>query len=480
MALKRSTRNVRIADKRHWCIRKVALDARPAAHRDAANIHYNFFDLHMEALMQYVWQFRLWPSEYMVTTDGRRVHVIDPGLHNHDAGPDFFNAKVVIDGQQWVGNVEIHVRASDWVRHGHDNDRAYDTVVLHVVEYDDMAIHRPDGQLIPQLVMKCAEDFAVKYNNMVNNTFRELPCGNEIATLPQLYITDWLSALAFERLYAKAERIHSILQANRSNWAETIYITLARALGFGINSQPFELLAKSMPLKRLLQHTDNPKQIEAMLFGQAGFLDSLPESRDSYTDTLSAEYAFLRAKYGLERSPNIVWKMARMRPQNSPHRRIAALASIVADGFTISNRMIETQSEADARALFDIKLSGYWTSHYNFASDSVSASIKALSQSSINVLLINVVIPVIFAYGMYTGDERRQHFAVDFMQTLKPESNHIIDVFTAAGITVYDAFTSQALIQLKREYCDSRKCLYCRIGHKLLSHKVPRHCVVNS
>lgn len=428
----------------------------------------------MEALMQYVWQFRLWPSEYMVTNDGRRVHVIDPGLQNNDAGPDFFNAKIVIDGQQWVGNVEMHVRASDWTRHGHDKDRAYDTVVLHVVEYDDMVIHRPDGQVIPQLVMKCAEDFAVRYNNMVNNTFRELPCGNEIASLPGLYITDWLSALAFERLYTKAERIHSILQANRSNWAETIYVTLARALGFGTNSQPFELLAKSMPLKRLLQHTDNPKQIEAMLFGQAGFLDTLPAPHNAYSDTLAAEYSFLRAKYGLERSNNIVWKMARMRPQNCPHRRIATLAAIVADGFTISNRMIEAKSEDDARALFDIKLSGFWTSHYNFSVDSVGTTTKALSQSSVNVLMINVVIPVIFAYGMYTGDERRQYLAVDMLQSLKPESNHIIDIFMASGITVYDAFTSQALIQLKREYCDSRKCLYCRIGHKLLSQKVLR------
>lgn len=428
----------------------------------------------MEALMQYVWQFRLWPSEHMVTNDGRRVHVIDPGLHNHDAGPDFFNAKVVIDGQQWVGNVEIHVHASDWVRHGHDRDRAYDTVVLHVVEYDDMEIHRPDGQTIPQLVMKCAEDFAIKYHNMVNNTFRELACGGELSSLPQLYITDWLSALALERLHSKAERIHALLESNHANWAETIYVTLARALGFGVNSQPFELLAKSMPLKRLLQHTDNIKQIEAMLFGQSGFLEVLPVPHEAYAEKLSEEYAFLRAKYGLERSKNIVWKMARMRPQNCPHRRIAALASIVADGFTISNRMIEVNSEAEARALFDIKLHGYWKSHYNFASDSNSASTKALSQASVNVILINVVIPVIFAYGVYTGDERRQNFAVDLMQSLKPESNHIVDVFMAAGVTVYDAFTSQALIQLKREYCDSRKCLFCRIGHKLLSRKVTR------
>ena len=428
----------------------------------------------MEELMQYVWQFRLWPLRDMSTIDGRRIVVVDPGILNRDAGPDFFNAKVMIDGTVWCGNVEMHVRASDWYRHGHDRDEAYDSVMLHVVDVSDTEITARDGRKIPQMVMQCAPDFSVKYRDMVHSTMRELPCSDEIATVPQLYITDWLSSLAFERLYAKAGRINDILLATNHDWMEVIYRTLARALGFNTNSQPFELLARSTPLKHMLHHTDSLLSIEAMLFGQAGMLDKVSPDGDDYPSRLASEYRFLAAKYSLKKSDNITWKMARMRPQNFPHRRIAALAGMISHNFVFSNRMLELSSEEEARKLFDVTLTGYWSTHYSLSDDGNAGAMKAFSQASVTVLLINVVIPVIFAYALSTGDLRRQEFAVDLLHSLKPESNFIIDMFSRAGVAATDAFTTQALIQLRRDYCEPRKCLYCRIGHKLLSAKVKR------
>lgn len=420
--------------------------------------------------MQYVWQFRLWPTADMVTVDGERIEVLDPGLLNTNAGPDFFNAKVMIGSQLWIGNVEIHLRASDWMRHGHDADPAYDSVVLHVVENDDAPVHRSNGQKIPQMVMTCAADFSERYHRMVNNPARELPCAPELGAVPQLCVSDWITALAYERMQAKADRVLDLLGRFNGSWTHAIYATTARALGFGVNAEPFELLALTTPLKDLLRHSDSALALEAMLFGQAGMLK--PGAAEGYEAQLAEEYRFLAAKYGLSPSPNIMWKMARMRPQNSPHRRIAALAAMVRGGFTIGSRLLAVESEAEARSLFDITLSGFWARHFNFAS--AGAGARAFSQGSISVLIINVAVPVLYAYGSFVNDPRRQELAVDLLQSLKPERNSITDVFERAGLKIADAFASQACIQLRKEYCLPRKCLYCRIGHKLLSAKAKR------
>lgn len=419
--------------------------------------------------MQYVWRYRLWPVGDMYTVDGERIEVLDPGNLNRDAGPDFFNAKLIIGGQMWIGNVEMHVRASDWHRHGHDRDRAYDTVVLHVVERDDAPIYRPDGKKIPQMVMTCARDFAQRYQALVHNPALELPCSRELATLPSLYVSDWLQALAFERLLVKSDRVLALLDRYDGNWAEAMYVTLARALGFGVNAEPFELLAASTPLKCMMRNSDSPEAIEAMLFGQAGLLSSAPENE--YTSHLRTEYAFYATKYGLKPSANIYWKMARMRPPNFPYRRIAALGAMVGRNFDMSSRLLGVESEEQARALFDVRLTGFWEHHYTFTSTE-SMSARAFSHSSVTVLLINVVVPVLYAYGVSTGEIGRQEQAVALLQGLKPESNSVVGVYERAGLKPVSAFDTQALIQLRREYCEQRKCLFCRIGHKLLSARV--------
>lgn len=424
----------------------------------------------MEKLMQYVWQHRLWLQQDMRTVDGRIVQVIDPGQLNTDAGPDFFNAKVKIDGEIWVGNIEIHVRASDWMRHNHDKDPAYDSVILHVVDKDDIAVKRSNGETIPQLRMPCAPDFNARYQALVGQTATELPCSTTIAQLPSIYITDWISTLAHERLYRKVQRINEILERNSGDWEETCYITLARCLGFGINSDAFERLALSLPLRFMGKHSDSLLSIEALLFGQSGLLDNAPEN-DPYVSRLTTEYRFLADKFSLRRPENLGWRMARMRPPNFPHRRIALLASMIHGGFRLMSAIISATDETTARNLFNIGLTGYWANRYGFDAAS-SRPISALSESSINIVLINTVAPLTYAYGLATGNSSLCDKATALLQSLKPERNSIIELFSRAGIKAPDAFTTQALIQLRREYCEPRKCLYCRIGHRMLAAKV--------
>ncbi len=429
----------------------------------------------MEKLMQYVWQHRLWLPSDMATVDGQRVDVLDPGLLNTDAGPDFFNAKIRIGERVWAGNVEVHVRASDWHRHGHDSDPAYDTVVLHVVEHDDTRIRRKDGAEIPQIVMPCAADFSERYHEMVDNPVAELPCAAHLLTLPRIYLGDWISALAFERLYQKSERVLDWLERFKGDWQQTIYATLARALGFGINSDPFERLAAATPLRCLMRHRGDAGMVEAMLFGQSGLLDKAiaqyPE--DPYVSALKRDYDFARAKYGLEPLRDPGWKMARMRPQNFPHRRIATLAALVSGGFEVSYSLPGVRNADDARSLFDFPLTGYWARRYSFGPPAASR-INTLSRSSTDSLIINVVAPVLHAYGCRTGHEELTQRAVDLLQSVPAENNSIVRLFTAAGVQCDDAFTSQALVQLRRNYCQPRKCLYCRIGHRFLAQKAIR------
>ncbi len=423
----------------------------------------------MEKLMQYVWQHRLWVQQDMRTVDGRVVQVIDPGQLNTNAGPDFFNAKVKIDGKMWVGNIEIHVRASDWKRHNHNNDPAYDSVILHIVEKDDIAVYRSNGELIPQLRMPCAPDFHARYNALVGQASTELPCSAIISQLPSIYLTDWVATLAHERLYGKVNRINNLLERTTGDWEETCYITLSRNLGFGINSDAFERLALSLPLRFMGKHSDSLLSIEALLFGQSGLLDNAPID-DPYVARLKAEYGFLANKFSLQRPENLGWRMARMRPPNFPHRRIALLAMLIHGGFRLMSSIISAPDEKSLRSLFKAELTGYWASHYNFDAPSRRQS-QALSDGSIDIILINTVAPLIYAYGLSRDDNDTCDRAMLMLQSLKPERNSIIELFNRAGIKSPDAFTTQALIQLRREYCEPRKCLYCRIGHRMLSAK---------
>lgn len=421
----------------------------------------------MEKLMQYVWKHRLWRSEDMVTNTGKKVRVVDPGLLNTDAGPDFFNAKIEIDGHMWVGNVEMHYRATDWKRHRHDSDKAYDSVILHVVAKDDAPVRRTNGELIPQLVLEVSPQFNADYASLVGATI-EVPCATKIKQVPHLTIVEWVEGLAFERLHGKVERIHQLLDSFNGSWEDVCYVTLARNFGFGINNDAFERLARRTPLRLLGKHSDSVLQIEALLFGQAGMLDAQKPGMDSYYNQLCTEYAFLSNKFQLTPMEKESWKLFRIRPQNFPYRRIAMLAQFIEGGFRMMNRILEAEGEKEMRALFEVELSGYWTKHYTFGKPNNRAT-ATLSRSSIDIILINTVAPLLYAYGELTGNYEMTDKAIKLLEDLRAESNSIVSHFVAYGIDCPDALTSQALVQLKREYCDARKCIYCKIGHHLLS-----------
>ncbi|MCM1036640.1 MAG: DUF2851 family protein [Bacteroides sp.] len=426
-----------------------------------------------EALLQYMWQHRLWDPRRCLTTDGRRITVLDPGLANPHAGPDFFNAKLRIGPDLWAGNVEIHCRASDWHRHHHTDDPAYHTVVLHVVAESDCIITRPDGSVVAQMVMPHAPDFRERYSAMVDSDAMPA-CRDELASTPSIYITDWVTALGIERMHAKADRVMAWHAELDSDWRATAYIALARALGFGTNSDAFELLARITPLRHLLRHSDDPALLEAALMGQAGMLDRVdrhslePGPEQDYYERIVAHHRFLSAKYGWSASPRPAWRMARMRPPNQPRRRIALLAALLADGFPAGRRIYNLDSLDAARRLLDVPLPSYWREHHDYGCRTAAVR-TALSASSVTTVIINAVVPLIYARSRAMGDEQAAARAVDMLTALPPEDNTIVRRFASAGIPVPDAFTSQALIQLHTGYCNTRKCLYCRLGHRYLT-----------
>lgn len=422
--------------------------------------------------MQYVWQHRLLTQTDLVTVDGRRLNIIDPGRLNTDAGPDFFNAKVRIGEHLWVGDVEIHVRASDWHRHGHDKDRAYDSVVLHVVDRDDVKVCRSNGEVIPQMLLRCSPDFHLRYHELVDRADIDLPCAPELPAVASIHVSDWLTSLAYERVYSKTDRIEEFLKLYSGDWEQTCYVILARALGFGTNSEPMERLAMSLPLHFLRKHSDSLTAIEALLFGQGGFLEKAPDS-DPYVGELVREHRFFAHKFSLKPLQPLGWKMARMRPHNFPHRRIALLARIVTSDSRLVSRIVKSSSVDELREIFSEPLTGYWANHFTFGPGS-ERSYESMSRSSVDILLINVAIPVMVAYGTLHGDDALTERAVGLLHEIPAESNSIVSLFVRAGLPCKDAFTSQALIHLRRNYCETRKCLYCRLGHRLLSARARR------
>ncbi len=299
-----------------------------------------------------------------------------------------------------------------------------------------------------------------------------LPCAEELAHMPPLYVTDWVTSLGYERLYAKVDRINEALERFNGDWQSTVYVTLARALGCSTNSDAFERLAYATPLRSLLKHRNEPTLLEAALFGQAGFLDTRvdDESDREYLDSLRLDYKFFKAKYDLQQPQGLSWKMGRMRPANFPHRRIAALVQLISDGFAIGRHFAHVKDEQSARDLFKFEIKGYWINHYTFGKPSAYAP-RALSPDSVTSLLINAIVPLLYAYGTAFGNDEHCANAVALLQSLRAEHNSVVSIFTDAGIPCDDAFTSQALIQLRRNYCEPRKCLYCRIGHRILASK---------
>lgn len=424
----------------------------------------------MELIYHYLWKHKIL-GRRLFTVDGHEVTVESPGKHNDDAGPDFSGARIFVGGQKWVGNVEIHVKASDWFAHGHDLDRAYDSVILHVVAVNDATVHRSDGSEIPQIIITLPQDFFITYAQLTED-FKGTRCRDLIPLLPQLVKTDWLESLAMERLHFKAKRILGYYEQLNRDWEQAVFTAVARGLGFGLNGLPFEMLAKNLPLKYLYHHADDLLQIEALLLGQAGLLDANLLPMDEYYQTLCREYLFLARKYGLRPLRREVWKYARTRPQNFPHRRIAMLAQGLHEGVHFASGLIAANADIDCLLeFFDWRLDGYWGRHYGFGDRTETVMPRTLSNASKELLIINVAAPFYFAHAHLTGDYELAERGTAMLTCLKSEHNSKIESWRVCGLEVKDALRSQALLHLRDEYCDCNRCLDCRFGHYFLRHK---------
>ena len=428
----------------------------------------------MEQLLHYVWKHKMLPIKEMKTTKGLHIEVIDSGLHNMNSGPDFFNAKIKIDDTLWVGNIEIHDKASDWYLHKHDKDERYNNVILHVCGDIDMEVKNQNGDCIPQLQLDVPEHVTQHYTELLS-TDKYPPCYKIIPELSNLMVHSWMSALQTERLEQKTDAIINRVEQCNGSWEAGFFVTLARNFGFGINGDAFEHWALSIPLNDVAHHRDNLFQIEAIFMGQAGLLDldTVPAKyheiaiADGYFNKLKDEYTYLKHKFGLQQIDSNMWRFLRLRPQNFPHIRISQLANMYYTAKCSISQIVECDTVKEAMNTMHTGVTQYWETHYTFGSESEKNE-KHISPFSLNLLMINTVIPVLFAYGRHQSKEKYCDRAFDFLEQLKAENNHIVRMWKECGLNVENAGDSQALIQLKNEYCDKKNCLRCRIGYEYL------------
>ncbi len=418
-----------------------------------------------EEFLHYIWQYRLYNPNLVLQT-GEHMEVIHPGMHNKDSGPDFFNARIRIGETLWAGNIEIHIQSSDWKRHKHQQDLSYDNVILHVVWRDDIPVFRNNGSSIPTL------ELDGKYNeNSWKNYLRFMasdkwiPCDTMISGVDKFVLNSWLDRVLVERLERKALQVEHILSLTNNDWAQTFYRLLARNMGFKLNNQAFEMLAQSLPYQFLAKHADNLFQVEAMVFGQAGLLGNT--FTDDYPQKLKKEYEFLRVKFNLSPIDAHLWRFMRLHPGNFPTLRLAQFASIIHHSGSIISELFNSNDIITYRKLFGAESSEYWNTHYTFEKLSVPRK-KTLGQSAIDLVLINLVAPILLAYGRRKSDSGITEKPIDLLMQLKGEDNSVIRKWAGLGMDVSNAASTQALLELKANYCDSRKCLHCRIGNDLL------------
>ena len=423
----------------------------------------------MEQLLHYVFKHKMFPLRELQTIDGKSVEVIDPGLHNRNAGPDFFNAKVRIGNTMWVGNVEIHDKSSDWYLHGHDKDSNYDNVVLHVAGVIDTDVKTSRGEYLPQMQLDVPQQVKEHYDELLS-TDSYPPCYKVIPSLTTLMVHAWMAALQTERLEQKTEAIRHRAELCGGSWEDAYFMTLARNYGFGINGEVFEQWARNIPLQAIAHHRDDLFQIEAIFMGQAGLLEleAVPDYyqqtalNEGYFAKLRNEYLYLAHKFSMKPIDYKFWRFLRLRPQNFPHIRISQLANLYYQRKAGLSQLMECETIE--------QLKPYWETHYTFGSTS-NKNEKHLSYGSINLLMINTAIPMLFAIGRHRGKEVLCDRAFDFLEQLKAENNHIIRMWQQVGLEVKTAGDSQALIQLKKEYCDKKDCLRCRFGYEYLKRK---------
>jgi hypothetical protein len=421
-----------------------------------------------EEFLHFLWKFRLFEQRDLKTDSGESVEILKVGGHNTHSGPDFQDALIKLGETLWAGNVEIHLRSSDWLRHRHQTDQAYDNVILHVVWQHDHDISRTDRTIIPTLSLEALtpQRLTEKYIQL-RECMDWIPCGNQIAEVDQFHIRNWLYRVEIERLEQKSASISSLLSEFKGSWDDAFYVSLAINFGFKVNALPFEMLARSLPQQLLTRYKHKPFQIEALIFGQAGLLGR--KYKDEYPRMLSNEYRFLKKKHSLSPIDNYLWKYLRMRPVNFPTKRLAQFAAVVSTSAHLFSEVVAENDVAVLIGMFNrIPVNPYWENHYRF--DTATARCTGgLGKQSINNILINTVAVFLMAYGLSISSDRLINRSIAVLEKLEPETNSLINRFKDINVKPENAFFSQALIQLKKAYCDQKKCLYCGIGIKLLN-----------
>jgi hypothetical protein len=419
-----------------------------------------------EELFQHIWQLRLFTQTGLTTLDGLPLQILYPGMHNSHAGPDFTAAKIRIGQTLWAGNVELHLKTSDWYRHRHQQNKQYSNVILHVVYENDVSAITTDGipcielqQYIPKMLF---ERFA-----RLRESADFVPCGKNAVHVPALIWEKWKERLLIERLDRKASRLESWLMSNRYNWEEVCYWSMAESAGLPVNRDAFLQLAQSLPYNLLMRHQHSLFHLEALLFGQAGMLEDV--FADEYPQRLQQEYNYMKHKYKLEALSVYRFKWLRMRPASFPAVRIACLAALLHKGRQLFSTILEAKDLQRFEQLVSAQPSVYWQTHYRF--DIPSERVHSSGQQAVHNMLINTIVPLLYVYGKEKAKYDYQERATDLISKLPAEANRIIEGWDDLGIRARSAQDSQALLQLKNTYCDEKRCLQCAVGARLLKEE---------
>jgi len=417
-----------------------------------------------EALFQFIWQYSLYSPAGLVTANGEPLTIIYSGKLNKDAGPDFHEGKIKIGNTILVGNIELHIKSSDWLRHGHQNDPAYQKLVLHVVYENDVADVAGNTPVL-ELKQHIPQHIIDHYAGLMQASGK-LPCSGQHGGVKEITKESWLSRLLAERWEQKLADWNVLLKNSKEDWQNLLYWRTAANFGFKTNATPFLMLAQSLPLNLPAKHRENLMQIEALLFGQAGMLED--DFKDDYPRELQKEYDYLRKKYKLKPIQSHLWKFLRMRPANFPTIRIAQFAALVHKSLHLFSQIIETHTVKEIEPLLEVTASSYWDTHFQFDVPQKQASPKSLGKTSVHNIIINTIAPIQFLYASRQGTHVLQERSLQLLEAVPAEKNNITTLWDANGWNAANAAQSQAMIQLYNNYCTAKRCLECSIGLNII------------
>lgn len=418
-----------------------------------------------EDLLQFIWEAGLYEARDLRTTDGEPVEVVQAGRIQHNSGPDLNDAVVRLGGQTWAGTVEVHLRSSEWNAHGHQHDAAYNNVVLHTVYLHDAEVYTADGRCPPTVQLRGRiNEHNLHLHQALMESRRQVPCAPYLGKVDPARIRLWLERLLVARLERKVGEVEALYRRTGNDPSETLHHLLLRWLGGQVNADAFGMLAHAVPLKLLLKYRDDAHRVEALLFGQAGFLGE--EAQDPYVGTLQEEYRWLRSVHGLRPMAASTWKYGRLRPSNFPTVRLAQWAALVHARPGLYAGLMDHDDPEGIRRLLEVEVGDYWETHYRFGQVSARRP-KSLGAATVNGLIINAIVPYLFAMGRIRGFQPWMDRALTLMERLPAEHNTITRMWEGLGIKAASAGQGQALIELKKNYCAGRKCLSCAIGTAL-------------